>query len=1142
MLGPLLAAALLGVGAISVPVPTAPPDEVLADGGSLTLITGDVVQLTGSGTGGKVAATVTPAAGRERITFHTYEEAGGLRVVPADAVPLIEAGRVDAELFDVQRLVEQGYADADTPTLPLILQGAPPEDGARLASIGATAIRPAKSTLAAFWRNQQVAIQSARTTIFLDGKVEAALDRSTAQIGAPTAWQAGLDGTGVSVAVLDTGVDPTHPDLAGKIKSTANFSSSPDTVDRFGHGTHVAATIAGTGAASPSRSRKGVAYGAELLVGKVLGDDGSGYESEIIAGMQWAVASGARVVNLSLGGEPTDGLDPMGLAVDDLSESSGALFVIAAGNAGPESSTVGSPGSAAAALTVGAVDRDDRMASFSSRGPRVGDLGLKPEITAPGVDIVAARAAGTAMGTVVDDYYVAASGTSMATPHVAGAAAIVAQQHPEWTGQQIKQALVSTATTMAGADVYDQGAGRVDLARAVTQAVTATPLADFGAHRAGALPSTGSVGISYRNLGSSAVTLSLQKPAAVTLSAGTVTVPAGGSASVTATIDFAAQKPGRISGWITGTAPGVSVTTAVGAVLDGPGHKVTISAVDRHGDPTPVPVLNLRGDDSRFDTFSFLGNGSRTFELQEGIYLLDATLDGDTEATFVTIPELTVDRDLTVLVDARKGVPITIETPRPAEQRAVLSYYLYRETGAGRRFAHGVMHFSAVERVFVTPTRKVAAGEFEFSSRWQLEAPMAVATVPGVSDISPYLMGTSPAPDGRRSYPLAKWGGRDLRGRAVLIPASDTVDEYQQIAAAAEAGAAVALLIRPEGRSAWTVWRPDGDRLPLITLAVSHDDGERLLARTPSLLTLTLTTSSPYLYDVEQVSPDRIPDRVVHKVTTANSTRITTTYADNGGLDWVREQRFGWRPWQDYAWNDTSRTVRTPSVREEWVSAGDSSWQHRVHHLLPWSDFGQLQGGFADTVRSYRGGTTSRETWAGGVVRPADLGSTRTGDVLNLRVGEFVDSDGHYEAATSADLPSVKLWRDGTLLGEWDSGRQDVVTGSAQSRYRLEVTTERVSEDWERGIRTDTEWTFGRDAALLGVDYTVQPLGVTLDFDAPLASLRVDYSTDDGRSWRRAAVVGETALVPPGRTPVSLKVTAQDKAGNSLTQTVIRAY
>lgn len=137
-------------------------------------------------------------------------------------------------------------------------------------------------------------------------------------------------------------------------------------------GTHVAATIAGTGAAADGQ-RNGVAFDAALLNAKVLDDTGSGFESGVIAGMEWAAAHHARVANLSLGGESTDGGDPLSQALDRLTTTSGTLFVVAAGNGGPDPRTISSPGTADAALTVGAVDAHDQLAEFSSRGPRQGD-------------------------------------------------------------------------------------------------------------------------------------------------------------------------------------------------------------------------------------------------------------------------------------------------------------------------------------------------------------------------------------------------------------------------------------------------------------------------------------------------------------------------------------------------------------------------------------------------------------------------------------------------------------------------------------------------------------------------------------------------------------------------------------------------
>ena len=170
--------------------------------------------------------------------------------------------------------------------------------------------------------------------------------------------------------------------------------------------------------------------------------------------MEWAVGRGADVVSMSLGSteQTTTCDDPLALAVDSLSASSDSLFVIAAGNSGSADNTVSSPGCAPAVLTVGAVDRDDETAVFSSRGPVNGTHVLKPEIAAPGVDISAAAAGGRGVYA-----YQTMSGTSMATPHVAGAAAIVKERHPGWTGEQIKAALVASADSDIPGDVRETG-------------------------------------------------------------------------------------------------------------------------------------------------------------------------------------------------------------------------------------------------------------------------------------------------------------------------------------------------------------------------------------------------------------------------------------------------------------------------------------------------------------------------------------------------------------------------------------------------------------------------------------------------------------------------------------------------------------
>ncbi|MFC7584495.1 S8 family serine peptidase [Nonomuraea antimicrobica] len=437
----VLAAAMavsMGAGALTGAAPAAGA-AVEADApasGTVTLLTGDRVTLTGGG------YHVEPGTRRE-VSFNVSRRDGDLHVVPSDALPLLAQGLLDERLFNVTQLLKWSYGDARQPAIPLIVQSASGEaatlSGAQqvrpLAGLGLATMTVPKADAAATWKNVvggAKTLASGKSKIWLDGKRSFTLDQSVRQIGAPQAWEQGLTGAGVTVAVLDSGYDADHPDLQGVVTQAQNFSDEPDTTDNRGHGTHVAATIAGA-----DERYRGVAPGAKLAVGK-LGTQGF-TESALLAGMQWAAAEvKAKIINMSLGGPDTPGVDPVEQAVNTLSEQTGALFVVAAGNNGKAGIT--SPGTADAALTVGAVDKTDKMADFSSRGPRAYDYAIKPDVTAPGVDITAAAAKGTA-----DGPHVAYSGTSMAAPHVAGAAAILAQQHPDWTGRQLKAALTGSA-------------------------------------------------------------------------------------------------------------------------------------------------------------------------------------------------------------------------------------------------------------------------------------------------------------------------------------------------------------------------------------------------------------------------------------------------------------------------------------------------------------------------------------------------------------------------------------------------------------------------------------------------------------------------------------------------------------------------
>ena len=302
---------------------------------------------------------------------------------------------------------------------------------------------------------QALSADAAVERIWEDLPVHAFLDTSVPHINVPPVWNLGYTGRGVKVAILDTGLDPTHPDFAGRIINGADFSGT-GARDRNGHGTHVTGIAAGAGA-----TYRGVAPDASIYVVKVLGDDGGGMTSDVIAGLEWALEQGVQVVNLSLGSsQASDGTDALSVACDEMVHR-GVVVCVAAGNDGPRSGTIGSPGCAREVITVGASTEGGSIVSFSSRGPTL-DGRIKPDIVLPGERIISCRAANTSLGAPVDALYTAVSGTSMAAPHAAGAVALLLEAYPALTPAEIRGRFVQAAKDL-GLDPNAQGAGRVDV-------------------------------------------------------------------------------------------------------------------------------------------------------------------------------------------------------------------------------------------------------------------------------------------------------------------------------------------------------------------------------------------------------------------------------------------------------------------------------------------------------------------------------------------------------------------------------------------------------------------------------------------------------------------------------------------------------
>ncbi len=320
--------------------------------------------------------------------------------------------------------------------------------------------------------------------VYANQEVHMVLDNSVNQIDADEVWKlkdssgTPMNGDGVKIAIIDTGVDYTHPDLGGCIGSGCKVAGGYDIVnndndplDDQGHGTHVAATAAGNGVL------KGVAPNATIYAYKVLNQAGSGTWEQVIAGIERAVdpnqdgdfSDHADVISMSLGGRGNPD-DPVSRAVDTAVEH-GVIAVIAAGNSGPWPNSIGSPGTARKAITVGAVNKCDKIADFSSRGVVTWNSEknalLKPDIVAPGVKICAAEwGSWHSERRCIDGKHIAIDGTSMATPHVAGIAALLKQAHPAWTPLEVKYALRNTAEDLAQ-EYSGQGHGRANALQAV---------------------------------------------------------------------------------------------------------------------------------------------------------------------------------------------------------------------------------------------------------------------------------------------------------------------------------------------------------------------------------------------------------------------------------------------------------------------------------------------------------------------------------------------------------------------------------------------------------------------------------------------------------------------------------------------------
>ncbi|MEV5162089.1 S8 family serine peptidase [Streptomyces sp. NPDC053728] len=1082
-----------GVAAASAQPAASPASGATPSGKSydITLVTGDLVHYTDR-PGAHDVVTVDPADGNSGgVQVRTYGD--DTYVVPVDAMPLLAAGKLDPRLFNVSQLVAMGYDDAHTDAVPLIATASPSARSARppaapagasadrsLTSIHATALHTEKDRARTFWKS--VAPGSAPRQLpdsigklWLDGRVRASLANETSQIKATDAWQKGYDGTGVKVAVLDTGADLDHPDLVGQV---------------------------------------------------------------------------ADIVSMSLGTPAgSDGSDPMSQAVNTSSANGGPLFVIAAGNTySPE--TIGAPGAATAALTIGAVDKNDRRAEFSSQGPLTGTHRLKPDVSAPGVDVTAAASQSVAGWT--GGLYRTMSGTSMATPLVAGTAAILKQRHPDWSGERIKNALMSTSHKTTETP-YEVGTGRVDAAAAVDSTIEATgsvPAATYNWPHADAKATTRTV--TYRNDGDADATLGLALDTddpAYSLSASSVTVPADGTAEVTLTLD-----PSKVPVDTTFSGQVVATDTASGAVVAHTGfalfkeremYDYTIKAIGRDGKPAADTVV-LNSPGSTDPTYINV-DGETTVRLAPGDYtawssmdVTDKTSDSLGRALLIA-PNATLDAaqpKATAVLDASKAHKAYAVPERESEtSQAVIDFsraYDGTPVTSGRNWNSAFMLSSRYDSVYLAPTGKVSKGTLDVFVHWRMREKALDARTGTGQDIALLSQGGSTFHDGTRTLKTvyagtgtpAEYAHIDARGKAVVVAHSADVTAAGRAQAASAAGAAMLIVVNDTNGRLYERLTGVAD---LTVASVMRNSGTRFVAEAKSgkgKLHVSQKQYPDYTYDLLQSYRGSVPDHsLVYRPSDRDLARVDSSYYAAAGTLGQGSRYFvpSWGPalggdeYERFGRTVTEFVTQAPSDLGFWYEqhAGTS---------------GDAAGWYEQNDEAhYTAGRRYDNDWFKPVQAPrldsAYAAFASVSGTLQWNIPMWSGGDDSHTGFGGTGFRTVLTRADGTQVAAVNS-RAGRASNLPAGSYTLTATGQRSNTTWPTSTRTSTAWGFDftrpaarADVPLLNVGYSLDTdlqglarAGKTLD----LGSARPRSPVTSRRTQRRSR--SRTTRARPGRT------------------------
>ncbi|MEA3283203.1 MAG: S8 family serine peptidase [Euryarchaeota archaeon] len=458
----------------------------------------------------------------------------------------------------------------------------------------------------------------------------------------------------------------------------------------------------------------GVAPCAELWNIKVLNQYGYGYDSWIIDGIEYAAygpdgmpntGDEADIISMSLGGGPTDGTDPLSRAVNDAVDH-GLVVVVAAGNSGTDYFTVSSPGTASNVITVGASTKYDELAWFSSCGPTL-DTRVKPDVLAPGVGIIAPRANRTSIGDPINEYYTEASGTSMATPHVAGAAALMLQAHTDWNPWSVKNALISTADDL-GYNAYKQGGGRMYIPSAVNTKISVDPATI-------SFVNSSDKTITFRNIDAVSHTLTLDvvvyealadnQVDCASLNRTSLDIAPGSSMSVLLTIDAASLPKSMYSGKVIANIDSKEQIHAIFGFSNL--NEVRVNKINMTGSPASGDLVMVFSDTK--DGWMADGvtdeNGTVMFRLPNGIYNIISGGGDVPGASVYTIKEnISIEVDMNIALDERDAKIIDFDCNK-AEQIMSEKYdcvcYYGANIGVGFGSSRG---YTDETKTYITPT------------------------------------------------------------------------------------------------------------------------------------------------------------------------------------------------------------------------------------------------------------------------------------------------------------------------------------------------------------------------------------------------------------------------------------------------------